>query len=580
MEPIKVEVFGGEIPARDSRILPPNNAFEATNVRLQGGSLDGFSVPIAVHTLINPAAQFAYRIPFDVHDLNVGPSTWMEFEDSTVRVFPALVVNDRFERYYWCGLNTPPSYNTLDRIKTGQSEFKLGVPAPTVAPGVVPSATGSGIDEARAYVYTWVTAYEEEGPPSPPTLVTGKNDDTWALTATLPTNTDTAGRTLSKVRFYRTITGSDGVATYFFLVEQDIGTVTYDDTIEDLVLSAQGELESSGWIAPPEDLQGIVNLANGMLVGWKGRDVYFCEPYRPHAWPSAYNLTVDYPIVGIGTWGSAMFVVTTGTPWYGGGNNPASVNLTRIPVSEPCVSRESIVATAQGVYYAGANGVVLATPYTISNATEKLIQRKEWLEEYRPESHRSVLFAGNYFAVQYNPDTAATIPPFGFIVDLDDPTIGVTHIDNLGQMINIFSDDWSGQTLIIINSKVYVWDPHNEPNTMIVPYKWRSKEYSLPYKENLGALKVFTKKRPTGGNQVNSPVLTLPGPDPLPDGVDGVVRVYCDDVLIWEREIAESGELMRLPSEQKSEFWSIEFESRVKITSFQWASSARALRQI
>ena len=30
---------------------------------------------------------------------------------------------------------------------------------------------GQSVFQARAYVYTWVTAYDEEGPPSPPSVV-------------------------------------------------------------------------------------------------------------------------------------------------------------------------------------------------------------------------------------------------------------------------------------------------------------------------------------------------------------------------------------------------------------------------
>ena len=38
-----------------------------------------------------------------------------------------------------------------------------------------------------------------------------------------------------------------------------------------------------------------------MIAGWKDNEVWFCEPYRPHAWPVKYVVNVDYPIVGLGT---------------------------------------------------------------------------------------------------------------------------------------------------------------------------------------------------------------------------------------------------------------------------------------
>ena len=48
--------------------------------------------------------------------------------------------------------------------------YRLGVPAPDGAPTVAVSGTGNegAIDITTAYVYTFVTEFGEEGPPSPP----------------------------------------------------------------------------------------------------------------------------------------------------------------------------------------------------------------------------------------------------------------------------------------------------------------------------------------------------------------------------------------------------------------------------
>ncbi|MCK7581114.1 MAG: hypothetical protein MZV65_39460 [Chromatiales bacterium] len=30
------------------------------------------------------------------------------------------------------------------------------------------------------------------------------------------------------------------------------------------------------------------------MAGFPGRDIYFCEPYRPYAWPVEYMQSIDY----------------------------------------------------------------------------------------------------------------------------------------------------------------------------------------------------------------------------------------------------------------------------------------------
>jgi hypothetical protein len=182
----------------------------------------------------------------------------------------------------------------------------LGIPAPSVVPSVSPSG-GTGADTTRAYVYTWVSAYGEEGPPSEPTTVTGQVDDTWAITLTAAAGSDLGDdgddRYLTLVRIYRTVTSSAGVATYFFVAEQAISDTTYDDSASDATVAANDQLESTNWTAPPSDLQGFIRMPNGIVASWRESEIWFSEPYRPHAWPAAYVVTVDYPVVGLGVTG-------------------------------------------------------------------------------------------------------------------------------------------------------------------------------------------------------------------------------------------------------------------------------------
>ena len=90
-------------------------------------------------------------------------------------------------------------------------------------------------------------------------------------------------------RIYRTATGSTGVTTYRFVAEIAVATAAHEDS---LLGNELGEgIVTEGWSPPHDDLDGIIGLPNGVLVGFVGKDIYYSEPYQPHAWPDAYVQT-------------------------------------------------------------------------------------------------------------------------------------------------------------------------------------------------------------------------------------------------------------------------------------------------
>jgi hypothetical protein len=60
----------------------------------------------------------------------------------------------------------------------------------------------------------------------------------------------------------------------------------------------------------------------------------------------------------------------------------------------------------------------------------------------------------------------------------------------------------------------------------------------------------------------------------------GLIRVYCDGVLRFTRELRTSGEIMKLPSGFKATYWQIEVEGRVRIKSIEIATSAKELIRV
>lgn len=583
--------FGGMIPAVDDDLLPDNQASLSRNAWVYSGVLEGFRELTPVHTLVNPFARKAFRIPITYFDKDHIPdSYWLEFENPDTDVISSPSVGDTFDRFYWAAQGIAPQYNTKARIIAGSPSFTLGIPAPTVAPGVT-HTDGSGSNETRAYVYTWVSAYGEEGPPSPPTLYTTHTTSTWEITLTAPGTGVTTGRNIEKVRIYRTITGTSGSTTYYLVHEQVIADTTYSDTVPTTDVASNNILESVFYEPPPSDLKGIISMPNGIVAGFRGNEVWFCQPYLPHAWPSIYTLAVEGDIVGLGVVGQTLIVCTTGSPYAISGSNPASMSQARLAFSEPCLSRGSIISTPVGVAYASPNGVAVAVPGQVQVITRNLISKDLWNDEqnylYLPSLRASTLNGGYYcwgsiLRGCFSPDAFNeevfqqddyTGSYRGAFIDLTNQRVGFNKLFNADPTFNCYTDTWTGEVFVIRDGKVQWLDI--SPKRSREPFVWRSKIFTMPNKRNLEAMRVWFSTYPDSPEL--NPVRNTDLVQTLADDQYGLVRVYADGRLVMTRELRTDGEFMRTPSGFKATEWQIEVEARVKIKSVEAATVAKEL---
>lgn len=589
MGAFKIDTFGGMIPAVDDRLLPDKSASFAQNVWMYSGTLVGRPVPLFLRNCSVAGTTKVFRLPNNYTDLlHISDSDWLEFSDINTDVVRGATVGDTFDRYYWASPTAVPSYNTRTRIKAGFSPYTLGIPVPGVAPTLSVSG-GSGVTVSRAYAYTWVSTFGEEGPPSPPTLFTGKIDGTWVVGVTPPAGAELANRSLAKTRIYRTITSSAGVATYFLLGEIDKATTSFNDSASDTVVSGNNQLTSSGWTGPPSDLQGLASLPNGILAGWRGSELWFCEPFRPHAWPAAYTLLTEYPIVGLAVSDTSLVVCTQGNPYVATGINPASVSLKKLSTTLPCLSRGSIVSTQDGVRFATANGLALITQGGVANATAPFLTPDEWRARIELPTLRAALVGNAYVAYGSQrqgvfESTAFDTGRFarldftgafdGFQFDLSDQRVGWSVLKETTPTTNIMADVWTGEAFMIRDNKVY-WLKISDASLPRQTYIWRSKVFQVSAQENLGALKLFFRVPP--GTPAQNSTRNIAPVQALDVGQYGLLRYYMDGRLVMTREIRNSGELMRMPSGFKGDFAQWEIEGRVEVLSFQAGSAVKDL---
>jgi hypothetical protein len=584
---IKFDKFGGQIPAVDSLLLPIMNASYSENAFLQAGRLEPLAADIPIHTLANSEARYAFRVPITSPSIdNITDSYWIEFEDADTSVVRSPVTDlADGGRFYWANGVAPPGYTTKERIEQALPPLLLGIPRPPVAPGVVPSG-GTTPTGTRAYVYTWVSASLEEGQPSPPTVATGNLNGTWTITMTAPIASDTNNRTLTYTRIYRTEVGPAGEVGFFFVAQIPIATLTYADTMSSDIVANSEQMMSEDWSGPPW-LVGLVSMPNGMIAGWKDNEVWFCEPYRPHAWPAKYTINVEYPIVGLGTIDQTVMILTSGQPYAATGVHPEVMSMRQVQPLEPCTSQGSIVSTPMGVLYTSYNGLIMIGPGGGKNMTFDIIRKDEWLRLINLNTLHATYFMNGYYTYSGAIDGVFQEDTFQVAddpatIDVDDTayqgenflgTMVGAHInltdDRLGFMTlrcdsptyNVMLDSWTGETLVIRSGKVFHVD--RRQYTPRQSYIWQSKLVQTNWQQNFSAVKVFFS--PPLGPAPSEPTL---------------FRYYVDKRLRYTRPITKSGEQFRLPSGFKSNFVMFELAGQFMIHNMQVATSPRELREV
>lgn len=583
MGALKFDKFGGQIPLVDERLLPLENAVYAENAFLQSGRLEPLAADIAVHTMANPAARYAFRVPFSVTGIdNIPDSFWLEFENADTTVVRSPVA-DTAEggRFYFANENIVPGYTTKSRLEASSPTLVLGIPRP-VAPPTVAVVGGAVPTGTRAYVYTWLSQYGEEGQPSPPTVAVGNLSGTWNITMTAPTGANTAGRALTKTRIYRTEADAAGNAEFFFVTELPIATLTFADTVSSDIVANSEQLQSEDWSGPPVDLEGLVSMPNGMIAGWRANEIWFCEPYRPHAWPSKYVINVEFDIVGLGTIDQNLMVLTEGQPYVAMGIHPEVMALRQVQPIEPCTSQGSIVGIPGGVIYSSNNGLILIGPSGSKNMTKDMIRKDDWAEMFNLATLKATYFMGGYYCYSgaiegvFQTDPAPGEDCFqadfvqeenfkgtqqGAHISLDDARLGFMTLTCDSPTYNVLTDVWTGETLVVRSGKVFHVD--RRQHTPRQSYKWKSKLVQTNFVENFAAVKVFFEQ-----------------PEGPPPTVPTTFRYYANKVLRYSRPIVKSGEQFRLPSGFRSDTVQFELEGQLMISNMQVATSARELRQV
>lgn len=471
-----VRQFKGIAPRAEPRLLQDNQAQVAVNCKLWHGSLR----PLMGNTIVPDALakegiiQTIYRFGKDNPN---DAAYWFHWTDD-VDCCSGQIFDDTTERTYFTDGESEPKITDNSIALTGgtaypENAYILGVPAPESECTANATGTGSGIKETRVYTYTYVSAWGEEGRPAGPSTAV----DVLPGQSVELTQIDTApagNYNIATKRIYRTVTsGSD--TSYYFVAEIPVATASYTDSI--LAENLGETLSSNTYHVPPEGMAGLCNMANGMMAGFKGKEVFLCEPFKPYAWPIGYRNTFEYDVVGIGALDTTLVVLTKGVPYLLQGSDPSVMVQVRINEFQACVSKRSIRVLMNSVVYASPDGLFAISPNgPPANLTEVIFTNKEW-REFKPESISAYVFDNKYIAF-YDTGTVQG----GFILD---PSRGDFTMLNWHATAGYY-DPQLDALFLVVDGELVKFDSSSTP----LSASWRSKVFVSPRPISIGAVQV------------------------------------------------------------------------------------------
>lgn len=618
--------FSGIAPRIAPRLLPATLAQEALDVKLWSGELRPHYAD-EILQYIPSNIQSIYRYKWKNKTYN-----WLMWPTIT-KVAKGPVYDDENNRIYFMnptGFYVTDSSLLEDRDYTngldesGTPYYTAGIPRAGYSIMSV-SGSGSGDIEARSYIVCYVRQWPDG------TIDVGKSSEPYAtswdaaarrtidvrpgqtvkISVGNISDTDSAKTGVNKVYIYRSEVTSSGQALYSYVDQFDINpshvtnnpnatwnTGGWYEYLDKKANTQLGEAcPSIYWDPPVDGLKGLVSLQNGLFAAYKDSTVYVSDWNAPHAWPYEHSVTIDYPIVGLGSFGNTIVVCTEAAPVLIVVQDPTNPTIKAIQENCPCVSADSIVNTRNGVIFASQNGLVLINSTSPTFITEKLLTQDEWLPLH-PESLKGAFLNNTYYGFFTNPtDTAA-----GFIFDLDSYTYSTVYnsIVSSGMVYTtqpakvVYNDIEQSQLYVcypLENGTQYSLCSFASDSRINKSFRWRSKVNVSPQGLfNLSAARVMMTSQSSQKENEHIWEGKLTGSSLAARVMDGepingwcktneleladttVFNYYVDGELKYSREVKDS-KPFRLPSGFRGETIEVEVKSNAYIHSITLASS-------
>jgi hypothetical protein len=393
MAGFRIGPFLGANTKDEPMMLEANVGVLSLNHRPDKGGLRPWKVPLTVKT-VAAGIKTMHILPRSTVSDTIYWLVW----STRVHVVLSFKASNPTKRFYFTGSGAPKSSDNVIGL-AGEpfptSYRDLGVPKPVTAPTVTETVAGTGSDENRYYAYTYLTDWDEEGPPAISAIVTCKPNAQFDIT-TLAAPPTGAGenRGINRIRLYRTKTGDLGAKFYFL---KDV-VLPATSTTDNALATGQDTMPSALYAMPPSDLKCLTPLWNGIMAGISGNSIRFCELNKPHAWPAKYEILCHETPIGLAVFDRTLVVLTTGKPLIVTGDLPEAMRDTPVEFIAPCLSEPSIVALSHGECWATSDGIA----YIGRNGPPRFLTANHMLPEawqaLAPGTMQGGQYQGRYFA--------------------------------------------------------------------------------------------------------------------------------------------------------------------------------------
>jgi hypothetical protein len=485
--------FTGIAPIYADHVLPNNAATIAKNCLTNSGELRPLGAPLFNWT---PTKTGTIKTIWRYLELY-----WFHWVDD-VDVVSTPLANDPHQRVYWTGETEPRMTTyTLGAVGAGTNYplnwYQLGIPAPINAPTTSHGANSDPNNvQSRAYIYTYVSAIGEEGPPSPVSALTDITDgDTMGvyLTDAGPIG---GNYNITAKNLYRL---NEGV--YQFVIQLPVAQITYLDEFLNIYLG--DGITSTEYDPPPADLKGLIKMPGGFLAGFIDGYVCLSEPYLPHAWPVRYRVPFTGTIVSIqGFNNSVLVMVRDEKPYLLTGNDPGSMTKEQFEIGYGDTSKRATVDMGISTMYPCSDGIIIAGAGVSDNATKSIIDPRLWAP-FAPD------LAAKY-GEHYIFFTATT----GYILNVKTGDLSTTDIVPTA----VYTDPGTGDMFMVVDGDIVQFDAGPA-----LTGEWQSKRFMLGRSTNFSRARVRADDYPVtvhfygdskllhSRNFVSKEITTLPG---------------------------------------------------------------------
>lgn len=475
--------FEGENRAVHPKLLPESVGTVSRNQMPGRGDLRPWRNPLTVAT-VPGGRRTIYRMGRDVQS---DSQYWLSWP-SRVYAMLGFEAENPTERTYYTGDGIPKvTDNTLALadLPYPTTWRPMGLPQPT-APLLItknPAPDGDpyeGEVQDYFYTYTYINDWGWESAPAPPSAIVSKETDALATITNFETPPP-GNYQITAIRLYRTQSGVSAANEFFFLKEVQLNNLVATDDNPTL-----GELMvTTTWLPPPDNLNFLTPLWNGMAAGIVDNAVRFSEPFVTYAWPAAYDsIPPDGKPVGLGVFGQSLLVLTTGRPMVLAGSSPDSMDQAPLDFNQGCVAPDSIVGMGSGVAWASNDGLCFYGQGGAKVATAGLMTREDW-QALRPSTIVGKLYEGLYFGSYLDAGNVRR----GFMINPAQPT-GIYFMDRGYDVMHF--DSLQDQLYVLDGASVRRWDGSQNPMTV----RARSKVFKAPAPLNFSCAEVVADEYP------------------------------------------------------------------------------------